>query len=158
VSDLWCASCRMDGERVVAIVKIRGVPFCRPCRESYKDEPGVLATVIEWHQAHLVPQDNERIERYVETQMQAVPTGPPVEYKCICQCGGTVAEAGGLLPGHEVKALPRQKIEHRRETPTVVRSSDPLRNLIDKRNVSRRQLERPQGRYPESPDATLPQL
>jgi hypothetical protein len=107
--ELWCASCRMEGTRVAAIVKIRGVPFCRPCRESYSGEAEVLAKVVEWHHQHPVV-DSPPIERFREADLGAVvPVAPlslPVKHKCICACGGDAPEGESLIPGHVAKVLP----------------------------------------------------
>lgn len=103
--ELWCASCRMDGNRVAAVVKIRGVPFCRPCRENYSDEPEALAQVVEWHNTHPVSEEPAPIARFGDTAMESVPTSPAVAYKCICGCGSSVAEAGGVVEGHAAKVI-----------------------------------------------------
>ena len=106
MNDLWCAGCRMDGDLVSAIVKIQGVPFCNACRDRFRGMAEVLQTVIDWHFKNPLPSDDSRIERYGDTEMQGIPVGPKVTYKCICACGGTVEGAGQLLPGHHAKVLP----------------------------------------------------
>lgn len=105
MNDLYCASCRMDGDMVAAIVRIQGVPFCRACRASYSGQADILAKVIDWHKAHPLPADDVRIERYGDTEMQSTPTPPAVKHKCICACGGDVEQAGQLIPGHQAKVI-----------------------------------------------------
>lgn len=100
---------------VAAIVKIRGVPFCRPCRENYADELEVLAKVIEWHESHPVPKEREmeRIPRFGETEMTifSEPKAPPVVNRCICGCGAQVEKSGMLVDGHQAKVIPPPPVE-----------------------------------------------
>lgn len=133
---------------VAAIVKIRGVPFCRPCRENYADEPEVLAKVIEWHESHPVPKDREmeRIPRFGETELSifSEPPVPTVVNRCICGCGAQVEKSGMLVEGHQVKVIPAPLVEEvRKRDPISIYRSRPLR-IMDPDKIMNHALPEPE--------------